>query len=249
MTSTRCFIDFAAGDQAAYDEEVKRYKALESWLGSNGAAYGFETGQGPSDLDDVGRETLKDVYEGAEKITLSPSSFAPPRSLVLPRLFLTLSASPGLTKTTGNFLALITDSKGLKSKRAPNPALRYQSSKVHRIEKGFCVQGGDVTRGDGSGGESIYGPTFNDEKEGLKVAHEYGTLAMANSGKNSNSSQFFITLSKDPALLKKLTGKYVAFGIVDFSETSSKSCLERLESLGDGKGGTSIPVWIEKCGL
>jgi cyclophilin family peptidyl-prolyl cis-trans isomerase len=65
--------------------------------------------------------------------------------------------------------------------------------------------------GDGSGGESIYGKTFNDEKNGLKLKHDsIGILSMANSGKNSNSSQFFITL----ASLPQLDGKYVVFGKV-----------------------------------
>jgi peptidylprolyl isomerase len=65
----------------------------------------------------------------------------------------------------------------------------------HRIVKGFCCQGGDVVKGDGSGGDSIYGATFNDEKAALKLKHSSaGILSMANSGKNSNSSQFFFTL-------------------------------------------------------
>lgn len=94
--------------------------------------------------------------------------------------------------------------------------------------------GGDFTRGDGSGGESIYGRKFKDEKDGLKLAHKaVGTLSMANSGifpfssrnvlgyvdcsppwcvgKDSNSSQFFFTLAEN---LTKLNGKHVVFGQV-----------------------------------
>jgi cyclophilin family peptidyl-prolyl cis-trans isomerase len=53
--------------------------------------------------------------------------------------------------------------------------------------------------GDGSGGDSIYGGKFNDEKPGLKLRHDAaGILSMANSGKNSNSSQFFFTLAPVP---------------------------------------------------
>lgn len=55
------------------------------------------------------------------------------------------------------------------------------------------------TVGDGSGGDSIYGGKFNDEKAGLKLKHDaVGILSMANSGKNSNSSQFFLTLAPAP---------------------------------------------------
>lgn len=66
--------------------------------------------------------------------------------------------------------------------------------------------------GDGSGGDSIYGGKFNDEKNGLKAKHDrLGVVAMANSGKNSNTSQFYITLAES---LPQLNGKHVVFGHV-----------------------------------
>ena len=65
--------------------------------------------------------------------------------------------------------------------------------------------------GDGSGGDSIYGGKFKDEKAGLKLTHSrVGTVAMANSGKNSNTSQFYIALAELP----QLDGKHVVFGQV-----------------------------------
>ena len=65
--------------------------------------------------------------------------------------------------------------------------------------------------GDGSGGDSIYKGDFNDEKGGLKLKHNaVGVLSMANSGKNSNSSQFFFTLGAAP----QCDGKHVVFGRV-----------------------------------
>jgi cyclophilin family peptidyl-prolyl cis-trans isomerase len=74
-----------------------------------------------------------------------------------------------------------------------------QGIPFHRIVKGFCCQGGDVVKRDGSGGDSIHGATFNDEKPALKLKHSRpGVLSMANSGKNSNSSQFFFTLAATP---------------------------------------------------
>lgn len=65
---------------------------------------------------------------------------------------------------------------------------------------------------------------------------------------DSAPAQFFVTLTDDPAKLKKLTGKYVAFGQVDMADSDSASCLERLDALADGQGGTTSPVWIENCG-
>lgn len=65
-----------------------------------------------------------------------------------------------------------------------------QGNKFHRVVKGFVCQGGDIARGDGSGGDSIYGRIFNDEKNALKLKHDSaGVLSMANSGKNTNSRQ------------------------------------------------------------
>ncbi|GAA5998088.1 uncharacterized protein JCM10292_002315 [Rhodotorula paludigena] len=243
--SVRCFIDFASGNAEAYQRDLKQFQELERWLEANGAKYGLP--QRLDALDESGRETLAAVYEGDTKIALTPDSLSPPPSLILPRLLLTVSSAPGLKKTAANFFALLTDEKKLTSKRAPNPPLRYQGARVFRIEQGFVAQMGDVTRQDGSGGESIYGGSFKDEKEGLKVPFELGTVAMANSGKNSNTSQFFVTLTSDPAKLKKLTGKYVAFAQVDLADEGSRECLQRLDALADEKGGTIAPVWIEAC--
>jgi len=89
---------------------------------------------------------------------LTDKSFAPPPSLLLPRLYFNVSNAAGLKKTSSNFLDLLSDSKKLKSKRSPNPPLRYQGCKVFRIDEGFVAQTGDVTRQDGSGGESICTP-------------------------------------------------------------------------------------------
>ncbi|KDQ60411.1 hypothetical protein JAAARDRAFT_126212 [Jaapia argillacea MUCL 33604] len=170
--------------------------------------------------------------------------FTPPAPLLAGRLVFELDGARGLSKTTGNFTALCTGEKGT-CKNAPNKKLHYLECPIHRIVKGFVAQGGDITRGDGSGGESIYGGKFNDEKDGLKTKPKQGSLAMANSGKNTNSSQFFVVLTDEESKLSKMSGKYVVFGQLK----EGWDVLQKLdEAGGDADGKPSIPVWIGGCG-
>ena len=104
------------------------------------------------------------------------------------------------------------------------------------------IQGGDFLSGDGTGTTSLYGPTFKDENF-IHGHSRRGTLSMANSGKDTNGSQFFITYRPTP----HLNGKHVVFGKV--ADEESMSIVKQLESYGSGGGRTSAYLFISDCGL
>jgi len=136
-----------------------------------------------------------------------------------------------LPKTAENFRALCTGEKG---------DLKYEGSRFHRVIPKFMIQGGDFTRGNGTGGMSIYGEKFDDE--GFPVKHDKPfLLSMANSGKNTNGSQFFVTAVPTP----HLDGKHVVFGHV----IAGKSIVRAIENTPTASGDMPIqPVTIIKAG-
>ncbi|BEI82233.1 hypothetical protein CcaverHIS002_0301010 [Cutaneotrichosporon cavernicola] len=142
-------------------------------------------------------------------------------------------------KTAENFRALCT---GEKRNKAGEP-LAYKGSPVHRVIEGFMLQGGDFTKRNGSGGESIYGGMFADERlegDGTEVNRD-GLLVMANRGPDTNGSQWFVTLAPAP----HLTGKHVVFGRV-------VSGMDHIKTIGalptDGRDRPFSPVIVSHAG-
>jgi len=132
-------------------------------------------------------------------------------------------------KTAKNFRELCTGQNGYG----------YAGSIFHRVIPQFMLQGGDFTNHNGTGGKSIYGEKFADENFQLKHTQPY-LLSMANAGKNTNGSQFFITTVPCPWL----DGKHVVFG----HAVEGQDLIKKIEGFGSQSGKTKQKIEITNSG-
>ncbi len=143
-----------------------------------------------------------------------------------------------------NFVSIVCANRGKGSESGV--ALSYRGCAFHRIVKGFVAQGGDFVKNNGSGGESIWGKKFKDDAPGLKVKlDQRGLIAMGNSGKHSNTSQFFFTLGD----VSRLSGKHVVFGRVVGGEEVLGLMEQCAAADGDESGKPTHAVRIVDCGV
>lgn len=126
-------------------------------------------------------------------------------------------------KTCRNFRALCTGEGGESGHSEHR--LHYRGSVIHRVIRGGWIQGGDIWMKRGDGGESIFGPLFEDENFAVKHDRR-GIVGMANKGRHTNASQFYITLA--PAAW--MDTQYVAFGrVVEGADTLA--AIERVDCM------------------
>ena len=117
----------------------------------------------------------------------------------------------------------------------------YDGVSFHRVIRGFMIQGGDPS-GTGRGGQSIFGRSFEDEFKPNVMFNKAGILAMANAGRNTNGSQFFITTVPTP----HLNGRHTIFGEV----VEGMDVVKKLENVvTDGRDMPMQPQKILKAYL
>jgi cyclophilin family peptidyl-prolyl cis-trans isomerase len=231
-----CYIDLDFNDSRA------KLARCAAFVAATDSRYGFSS----NDLRQLGGSELSripDLYQvdhewsGKGEIEVKPPSAG---NRIVVKLYWNVAPL-----ACENFATLCWN--GSQGKPAPNgesgKPMTYRGSTVHRIQTDFVLQAGDFVKSNGSAGESIFGgKKFKDERPGLSLEHDRkGVLSMGNSGKNSNSSQFFITLAAVP----QCNGKHVVFGEV----VSGFAVLDYATTFATKEGTPTVPVIITDCGL
>jgi len=216
------------------DNARKKYQRAKDFVAATNLKYGFDS----QELEDLGgsqRAQVKQFYSTDFEWSTKGDII-----LTLPPQRIVIDLYSDVPKAVENFTTLITGSKGKSRKSGKD--MHYVNCPFHRIVPGFICQSGDYIKHNGSGGESIWGKKFKDERSGLKKKlDKRGLVAMCNTGKNSNTSQFFFTF----APCKKLNGKHVVFGEISDGE----EVLRLIEAAGTEKGEPTQPVIIADCGI
>ncbi|KAJ9467486.1 Peptidyl-prolyl cis-trans isomerase D [Diplonema papillatum] len=145
-------------------------------------------------------------------------------------------------RASANFFALCRG--GHRGAGGGATGLGYQGSSFHRVIPAFLLQGGDITHGDGTGGESIFGGPFEDEKY-LRTHSGSGLLGLANWGKDTNTSQFYVTLAPAP----HLNERNVVFGRVAAGMEVLRLIENTVQTSFDDVPEPHCRVVVESCGV
>eukprot|EP00933_Yihiella_yeosuensis_P043021 TRINITY_DN37728_c0_g1_i1.p1 TRINITY_DN37728_c0_g1~~TRINITY_DN37728_c0_g1_i1.p1 ORF type:complete len:234 (+),score=51.12 TRINITY_DN37728_c0_g1_i1:72-773(+) len=219
------------------DGELAAYQLGEAFVEANNIKYSLSSKEIPQlGGSEIARlpELFESDYEWSQK---GRALFRAPQQRIVIELY--DKESPMAVQ---NFKAFCTGEKG-KSKESGRE-MAYKNVPFHRIVKGFMMQGGDFVTHTGAGGESIFGKKFKDDAGGLKLKHEgRGVVSMSNTGKNSNTCQFFITFAD----LKQLNGKHVVIGKV----IEGMEVIDRVEEecASEGEAKPRLPVVVVDCGI
>ncbi|KAK8744008.1 hypothetical protein OTU49_000957 [Cherax quadricarinatus] len=229
-----------AKPQKAKEGSSRAVWADDEWLNKYaGATLEGEGGEGENEVSEGAKQPTEGVKRASEETEEEPKA---KKKKTNPQVYFDIKIGKSLIgrivmqlradvvpKTVENFRCLCTHEKGYG----------YQGSTFHRIIPGFMCQGGDFTNHNGTGGRSIYGAKFEDEN--FKLRHTGpGILSMANSGANSNGSQFFLTTERT----EWLDNKHVVFGQV----VTGLDVIRKMEKCGTKAGKPTEKVIISNCG-
>ncbi|KAF9998249.1 hypothetical protein BGZ80_010255 [Entomortierella chlamydospora] len=211
--STLVYLDIEIGNQTYKHTAWDHYRRGQAFFATHGSLYGYES-KTLSELDAEDKLNLQEIYESNPSLVRGGIiTLTEPVPLPGGRLVFKLDTE-GCPKTSQNFLNFVESTYTNKVHEAT-----YVNTHLFRLVKDHIIQGGDFTKNDGSGGfssfPSVENPKpFADERHGLRKGafKKAGVLAMANRGKNTNGSQFFITIGQGARWTKALEGSYVAFG-------------------------------------